>query len=64
MAELNNSNKIKEYNVGRSGTSTKIIALPAVWLNDNKVSPGQSLDMHRLTIGDKDCLVIIKRGKK
>ena len=64
MAEINNTIKIKEYNIGRSGNSTKIIALPAVWLNDNKVDSGQSLDMHRLNIDGKDCLVIVKRGKK
>ena len=64
MAELNNSNKHRTYNVGRSGKSTKVIPLPAVWLNDNKVSPGQPLDMHRLMVDGFDALVIIKRGKK
>jgi len=61
---INNSNKIKTYHIGRSGLVTKIVALPTIWLKDNNLTHGQTLDMHRLNIDGKDCLVIVKKGDK
>lgn len=61
---LNNSNKVKSYKIGRSGNSTKIVPVPKLWLEDNRIEVSSKIDMHRIAIDGKDCLVIVKSGGK
>jgi len=55
--------KIKVYTISKLGTSSKIIALPKVWLDDNNLKHKDKIEMFRDNINGRDCLIIAKRGK-
>lgn len=50
--------KIKEYKVQLQGTRGRAIGLPKVWLDDNQVEPGDSIEFFREKIDNHDCLVL------
>jgi hypothetical protein len=57
--------KIKEYRVQIQGTRGRVISLPKVFIEDNKVSPGDTLEIFRSIIDNADCLIIkVKKSQK
>ncbi len=57
--------KIKEYRVQSQGTRGRIISLPKVYLDDNKVTTGDKLEVFRAIIDNDDCLIIkVKKSPK
>lgn len=50
--------KIKEYKVQLQGLRGKVISLPAVWLDDHKVKPGDSIEFFRAILDNQDCLIL------
>lgn len=50
--------KIKEYNVGRRGLRGAVVSLPQIFINDNDIQAGDSLEFYRGNVNGKDSLII------
>jgi hypothetical protein len=56
--------KIKEYTIMKAGSATSVIAIPKVWMSDNKIKLHDKIEMFRSNIDGKDVLVIAKKKGK
>jgi len=56
--------KIKQYKVGKRGLRGSVIGIPSVFITDNKIKPGDVLEIYRTFIEGKDALVIIPQKEK
>lgn len=56
--------KIKEYKVGKRGLRGSVVSLPKVFVDDNRIRPGDALAFYRGIIDGKDALIITKEPKK
>ena len=52
--------KVKTYKVGARGKRAMVITVPPVWLDDNNIKNGDSIDFYRPV--DSDLLVLRKGG--
>ncbi len=52
--------KIKEYTVMKAGSASNVIAIPKVWMTDNKVKLHDRLNVYRDTMEGRDVLIIAK----
>ncbi len=50
--------KIKEYKVAPKGVRGRVVGLPKVWLDDNRITPGDSIEFFRTLIDGHDCLIL------
>ncbi|MDD4292009.1 MAG: hypothetical protein PHX51_07240 [Clostridia bacterium] len=55
--------KIKEYKAGARGDRGAVISLPAIYLIDQNISPGDILEIYRGNLSEKfqDVLVIVPK---
>lgn len=56
--------KIREYKIRQDGVRGAVISIPKVFMTDNNIISGDSIEIHRATIGDIDALVVIKKQNK
>ena len=55
--------KIKEYSIGKRGARGAVLSLPKLFLDDNNVQPGDTMEMYREKVEGKDALILIPRSK-
>jgi len=53
--------KIKEYRIRQDGKRGQLITLPKVWITDNNLSPGETIEFYRETTPEYDRLIIQKK---
>jgi len=53
--------KIKSYKISRRGLRGVFVSLPAVWVRDLDLKPGESLDFYR---DRKDRLIIVPPARE
>ena len=53
--------KIKEYKAAPRGISSVIITLPQVYVKDNKINPGDKIEIYRGFVDGRDALIIIPK---
>lgn len=57
--------KIKEYKLSQSGLRGGIVTVPKIFIDDNKLEPGDTLEFYRGQIGDhKDVLILVPKNKR
>ena len=53
--------KIANNNLQKYGTRGAALSLPAVWLQDNKIKPGDVIPIYRINVNGTDLLVLSKK---
>jgi len=57
--------KIKQYTVGKRGKRGAVISLPKIYLDDNNISAGDTLEIFRDNLpSGEDALIIIPKSIK
>ena len=54
-------NKMKSYRIGKRGVRGFVLSLPQIFLEDNKVQPGDKIDVYRDVQNGKDVLVLVPK---
>ena len=53
--------KLAQHNLQKYGTRGAALSLPAVWLQDNNIKPGDIIPIYRVTDNNGTDLLIISR---